>query len=511
MLDQRPQRVVARWIGGVSALLLACAGPPSAHERDWIEAESPNFQIISTMSPEETTALAIDLERFRVVISKFTNAPLGNPPIPTRIFAFGKTSDFKRFTRSPNVAGWMDPEMRENLIALTDYRGVDSGLVVRHEFVHFVLHNSTTIQYPTWYDEGFAEYLSALKVRKDRELVIGTADRSRIQVFKWAPWIPLRRVVAARGTDEFHDDTEVAVFYAEAWALVHYLQQGREGHHDVSAEMDLYLERVEAGSTDEDAFEEAFEIDFSRADTDLKNYLTHDIHSLVFDLAVLGFEPPEVKLRKMSRAEISDELGHLALALGDGKDAQVYFEAAIAADPSASRAQAGLGDALKFQNRWQEAEPHFQRAVELDPNDALNYLDLAEYFHEKAKQEAYAADRSQLLKAARRAYAKSQKLDPSLPETYAMYGSTYLEAGEDHAHALQTLEYANQLLPSNPDILLLLAKAYAQNERDLEARRLVARYVAWSHSGDRDTEISKILSEFSGDSSAHSNRGEPPN
>jgi len=129
MLDQQTQRVVTRWLGGVSAFLVACAGPPEAHERDWIEAETPHFQIISTMSPQETSALAIDLERFRVVISKFTNAPLSDPPIPTRIFAFGKTSDFKRFTRSSNVAGWMAPKMRENLIALTDYRGVDSGQV----------------------------------------------------------------------------------------------------------------------------------------------------------------------------------------------------------------------------------------------------------------------------------------------------------------------------------------------------------------------------------------------
>jgi tetratricopeptide (TPR) repeat protein len=178
----------------------------------------------------------------------------------------------------------------------------------------------------------------------------------------------------------------------------------------------------------------------------------------------------------------------------------VYFEAAIAADPVNARAHAGLGDAFKFQNLWVQAEPHFHRAVELDPDDALNYLDLAEYLHDKARQDEFEADREALLKAARIEYVKSQKRDPSLPETYAMYGSTYLESGQDHARAVKMLEHANGLLPSNTDILLMLAKAYALNERDDEARELVERYVAWSHSTGRGDAVSEILAELNGES-----------
>ena len=101
--------------------------------------------------------------------------------------------------------------MRQNLIALADYRGMDSSQIIRHEYVHFVLRNATTIRYPTWYDEGFAEYMSSYAVRKNQELVIGTVQPERVQVLNWAPWIPLRRVIEARGLDSFHNRTEVAV------------------------------------------------------------------------------------------------------------------------------------------------------------------------------------------------------------------------------------------------------------------------------------------------------------
>jgi tetratricopeptide (TPR) repeat protein len=266
--------------------------------------------------------------------------------------------------------------------------------------------------------------------------------------------------------------------------------------------MDRYLELVEAGKSDEEAFAEAFGMDTGEANRDLKIYLKSRIGAMVFDLSVLGFDPPEPSVRPMKACEVSSALGQVALATDHSSDAQSYFEAAIACDPSNARAHAGLGDALKFQDHWEEAEPHFQRAVELGPADALNYLDLAEYFHDKAREDAFEADRKALLRAARRNYVKSQKLDPKLPETYAMYGSTYFEDGEDHTRAIETIEHANKLLPSNTDIILMLAKAYALNDRDDEARELVERYVAWSHSKDREIKASEILEAFTSEAPA---------
>jgi tetratricopeptide (TPR) repeat protein len=497
MLD-RLIRGKSSWLPvGISVFALACMGSPTTHERKWIEVDTPNFQIMSTMSPRETSELAIDLERFRVIIARFTNAPMSDSPIPTKIFAFEKSVDFQRFTHSSNTAGWMSPGMRSNVIAFTDYRGMDSSQIIRHEYIHFVLNNATSIEYPTWYNEGFAEYMSTFEVRDD-ELIIGTAERARVQVLNWAPWISLRRVITARGLGDFYDDIEVATFYAEAWALVHYLQQGREGRHSVSEELDLYLERVESGSSDEDAFEEAFGMTI-----EIK------IRAIVFALSVLNFDPPEPSVQPMSPDRISSELGALSLTRGNWSDAQMFFEAAIAANPENARAHAGLGDALKFQGLWEQAEPHFNRAVELDPDEALNYLDLAEYFHDKAQQDAFEADREALLKAARREYVKSQKRDSSLPEIYAMYGSTYLETGQDHARAIEALEHANRLLPSSTEILLMLAKAYVLNERDDEARELVERYVAWSHSKDRGDAVSEILAELNGEPTGDPGDGAP--
>ena len=101
-----------------------------------------------------------------------------------------------------------------------------------------------------------------------------------------------------------------------------------------------------------------------------------------------------------------------------------------------------------------------------------------------------------MLKQARQHYVRSYKLDPGIPETYAMYGSSFLAPGEDPARGLETLEHAYSLLPSNTEILWLLAQAYVQLGREDDARPLAERIVATTHAGDRAEAVDEMLAEL---------------
>jgi tetratricopeptide (TPR) repeat protein len=104
--------------------------------------------------------------------------------------------------------------------------------------------------------------------------------------------------------------------------------------------------------------------------------------------------------------------------------------------------------------------------------------------------------RAALLKRARKHYVRSYRLDPGIPETYAMYGKSFLAPGEDPARSLETLEHAYALLPSNTEIVRLLAQAYVKLGREDDARPLAERIVAWSHSGDRANAVDELLTEL---------------
>ena len=90
-----------------------------------------------------------------------------------------------------------------------------------------------------------------------------------------------------------------------------------------------------------------------------------------------------------SRGEVSARLGDLSLS-HDTVVSRGHFESALLENPNDSRAIAGLADTYKFEDRFAEAEPLFERAVELAPDEPLNRLDLAEYLieHETVSGEA---------------------------------------------------------------------------------------------------------------------------
>jgi tetratricopeptide (TPR) repeat protein len=471
------KRVVAAML---VASLLACAGP--VYERRWVEVSTPNFTILSTLDDDETLRLARDLEWFRALVHTATTTARADSPVPTRIFVFDNEYDFARFRAGGDVLGFFRPGMRANQIALVDTRAIDVTRAVLHEQVHFVLRNATAIQYPPWYDEGFAEFLSTATIEGDR-VIVGAFPKDRIPVFQYSRWMPVSRIISVRSYEDVPRD-QLAMFYAQSWALVHYLTLDREGEHSFGQEMKRYLDRVEQGSSDDDAFETAFGEPPALTGRRLCKILTSgSLKGVAIPLSALNHDPPEARIRPLSELERAVRLGELALVGGDGARAEELFSAALVVDPDASHAHTGLADAYRFQDQWDRAVPRYARANELAGDDALVQLDIAEYHHANALRDEMVERRSELLGAARRHYVKSQRLDPSIPETYAMYGATFLAPGEDPTRGLATLEHANALLPSNVQILDMLAEAYVASERIDDAKTVLERRVSWSEKG----------------------------
>lgn len=89
--------------------------------------------------------------------------------------------------------------------------------------------------------------------------------------------------------------------------------------------------------------------------------------------------------------------------------AHTYAERALAIDPALVDPYTALGDLTRFENRWQDAETYYLRALELDPNDATGNLWYAEFLEDVGRtNEAYSATR------------KTVGVDPFSPGANAM-------------------------------------------------------------------------------------------
>lgn len=103
---------------------------------------------------------------------------------------------------------------------------VDTGREERfrrilHEYTHFVTHLAHPNP-PRWLDEGMSE-LWTNAVLSENAIEIGGAAKNNLKRLRSGNhWIPLAKLLAAQDLPA-PDDPKLRMFYAESWALLHYL------------------------------------------------------------------------------------------------------------------------------------------------------------------------------------------------------------------------------------------------------------------------------------------------
>jgi tetratricopeptide (TPR) repeat protein len=463
-------------------MLNVTASPVSGKEledRKWIEVRTPNFRISSVLREADTIELAQHLEMFRVAVSRVTNISSTDAPIPTNIYAMRGRGDFKSLGIDPDLGGVFLPGLRANTIVIRDARGMEETSIIMHEYVHFLARNHGRLQYPMWFDEGFAEYLSATRTHFDY-FEVGRVPKHRRGSLIYSNWISMRNILSPKDFDRWGGERK-AMFYAEAWALVHYLQNRSERDTPFGQDMGHYIELVESGKGDVAAFEEAFGITAKDLNREVKRYLDRGrffFLQMKIDQLLPDFEPQVIRL---SREQASLALAQIALRRGELDQAERWFTIATADEATRPQAEAGRGDVLKFRGEFEAAQPHFETAVALAPSDPYCQLDLAEYWHDRATNPDDTGNRMEYLERARDHYLKAWKLDDSMPEVYAMYGQTFVIEGKRYDKAIDMLEEAEYLLPSNIDVRLMLAEAYLGADRKEDAGDAARSVLAWSH------------------------------
>jgi len=124
-------------------------------------------------------------------------------------------------------------------------------LTLRHEYTHLLVAQNN-VAYPTWFNEGFAELMSATQFR-DRNSVFSVGDapgrlRSETVLTPWS------EVLADNfNPHSFNDVGRASDSYLQSWALVHYFLLGNEGNNRKL--LSQYFVRIGSGEDSLSAFE----------------------------------------------------------------------------------------------------------------------------------------------------------------------------------------------------------------------------------------------------------------
>ena len=442
-------------------------------DRKWLEVGYKNFTVYSMLSKSDTKELLRRIEVFRAVNMYLTGIDITESPVRTKIFAIEGISAPPQFGVKSSSSGLFQADLRNYWMILNERHGQAEIDIALHQYMHFVLSNSTQLDYPLWIQEGIAGYISATRVRED-DIVVGgiPATVARTLYDEYARnWVPVYTVIS-RDTETAWADTRNNLFFAEAWAIVHYLRNVPDDAAKFNEHVINYTQRVSAGEEPIATFEEIFGVSTAHLNGDLWEYINNERMpgvSIPLREVLTDFYP---RSRHMSREEIALELGEFALQHGDIDRAQRWFEVATGKQSLEARVAAGQANVMLAKKNNAAALKHLDRALKLTPEASYVQLDAARYWLDRASATSPGAERDDSLNKALAHVVEAQRLEPRIPESFVVHARILLLGEREIGRAIVLLEQAQRLLPADAGIRFALADAYRAAERFDDADEL---------------------------------------
>ncbi|HEV2853916.1 MAG TPA: tetratricopeptide repeat protein [Thermoanaerobaculia bacterium] len=473
MKHSAPQRSFPA-IGLAVLIALATAAPALAlpKKEPWIELRTANFTLFSNAGEKTVRRVGADLERLRDALSQLVPGLALSSPSPTYLFVFKNANAFKPYQRAYNgkaleSGGYFLARQLANYVAVNSDQHGDERLIIYHEYLHYVLRNNYA-SLPLWFHEGLAEYYSTFNVGKD-EARIGLPIAEHVAWLRQNPLIPLSSLFAVDEHSQDYNETDRrGGFYAESWALVHYLISGSPERRLQTVES---LRLAQAGTPPDQIFKRAFGADSAALERELRKYVQGYLFAST-RVPIRAEANLAMEARPMAWADVLYRLGDLLanMSTEQAPAAAEHFRAALAEQPDHGPALAGLGYLEELAGRPEAARPWYEKAAKLAPDDFH-----VQYLYARNLLEDPGPD---ALQKARAALSTAVRLRPDFGEAWARLGYTWQVAEELPPEAIQAMETAGRLLPSRMDVAHNLAIAYARTGQREKAEALIENVLA---------------------------------
>jgi tetratricopeptide (TPR) repeat protein len=452
------------------------AAPPVSARENWINLRTKHFNIVSNADERETRELALKLEQFRFVFSKIYNTQ-GTSSVPVTVIVFKSDSSFKPFKplydgKPANIAGYFQRSGDENIIAL-NIRGNQLrplGLIY-HEYTHFMT-SRTAREWPAWLTEGLAELFSSFEVKKN-DVTLGVPLAEHVHFLRESKFLPLQSLFkVGHNSPEYNERDKQGVFYAQSWALLHYLMYGNKSARQ--PQLLQFVKMLESEADVDRAFSDAFKTDYATMEKELRRYIGNSTYTVVTYTMDSTEGERDVTIRQLAEAEVQFYLGNLLLHTRRIDEGVSFFKQAVALDPSLPGPHEGLGFAAMRRQKYAEAKSHFKEAVARGSRNHLAYYYYAEALHREEEGAGSLSMKPEAVKTITGLLRKAIELMPGFAPSYHLFGYIALVSGEKTDEAVTALRNALKIEPQNKNFALMLAQAqfrlgdYAAARKTLE-------------------------------------------
>ncbi|MBX9604321.1 MAG: hypothetical protein K2X35_25190 [Bryobacteraceae bacterium] len=179
---------------------------PLAGATSWIRVSSSGGEVVTDASPAVALTALRDIEFLRSATPRWFE----RQPDRIRVFLPVAESLFRDFRADGNTQGVAHSRGGEDWI-IAYASNPDWRRILKHEYIHLLL-GRTAIPWPAWAEEGQAEFYSTLRV-----------DGGRLRVGDPVPGHLRAPLDRALDLSRAPSEADGGLFYAQSWALVHYL------------------------------------------------------------------------------------------------------------------------------------------------------------------------------------------------------------------------------------------------------------------------------------------------
>jgi len=432
----------------LAALFLLCttfSAFGTGSSGSWFEVQTPHFVVLTDSNGKQAIRLATQFEQMRTVFhTLIPNANDGHSPIV--VLALKDKKGFQALEpesylakNHADIAGmFMRGQDKNYILVRLDTEGAHPYSVVYHEYTHFMTSKATWI--PLWLSEGLAEFYENTDIR-EKEVLLGEPNPNEMLYLREIRLLPLTTLFTVDyASPYYHQEQKASDFYAESWALTHYLEL--TDYEKKAHRLQDYARLLAQGKDPVAAAQQAFG-DLKQLQQNLEGYVRRGPGDLkMFEMKTdVTADVSAFHLKELPQAEADAVRADVMIRNNRFKDAETLLTTSLDADPKNANAREAMG-LLKFRaGDYESAKKWYGEAVQLDSRDCL-----AHYYYAMISLKAGDRDHDAAIESSLRA---SIKLNPEFAPAYDALASFFASRDKNLSEAHLLNAQAIELEPEN--------------------------------------------------------------
>jgi len=421
--------------------LAAFPGFMLAAPEQWVEVRSNHFTVITDSNEKQARHILDQFERMRWMFQTLFPQANPDPAAPIVVIAARNEKTFDAMEPEAYLArgqlklgGYFMQAADKNYILLRlDAEQEHPYAAVYHEYTHLQFSSMSEFM-PLWLSEGLAEFFQNTEIR-NKDVLIGEASADDILYLRQNRTIPLPVLFKVDAKSPYyHEEQKGSVFYAESWALTHYLYTNDKKMH--TNHVADYLNLMSQHKDPVVAAEQTFG-DLNKLQASLEAYIGHSAYmDFILSSAAAPIDESAYKVSALTQTQADAARADVLAYVQRTKESRALLDETLKADPNNAQAHETMGFLEMQQGHMDEARKWYEEAVKLDSQSYLAHY----YFAAMSMRQGSGVKDEEIESSLRTAIRLNPRFAPSYNELADFYSMRHTNLDEASKLAIQAIK-----------------------------------------------------------------------